>query len=142
MDTTFKEFLDTYIEAWRNSSLTELKNFISKDYKAREITGGEIVDFGYEESISGWEQGFHFVKENDAEWDLHVISILPLRKDEIMVTIAATLIIKGERIETANLFFQTFQKNSLNEWALIRSYIEAGIPNVFLNNFQINNYVE
>ncbi len=139
MDTIFQEFLDTYIAAWRNSSLNELKNCISKDYKAREITGGEVVDFGYDESISGWEQGFHFVKENDAEWELDIKSVLPLRKDEILVIISATIVIQGKRIETANLFFQTFKKNSLNEWALVRSYIEAGIPHVYLNDFQLNN---
>ena len=138
----FKKFLDTYIEAWRSSSLTELKNCISKDYKAREISGGEIDDFGYEQSINGWEQGFQFVKENGAEWEVQVMSMLPLRKDEFLVIISATMVIQGNRIETANLFFQTFKRNSIDEWALVRSYIEAGIPNEFLKNFQLNNYVK
>ena len=142
MDTIFQEFLDTYIEAWKNSSLTELKTCISKDYKAREITGGEVVDFGYEESISGWEQGFHFVKENDAEWDLQIMSIFPIRKDEFLVIISATIVIQGKRIETANLFFQTFKRNNMEEWSLVRSYIEAGIPSIFLNNFHLNNFVK
>lgn len=41
------------------------KNIIehSEDYKASEITGGKIIDFGYAESIEGWEQGFNFVKK-------------------------------------------------------------------------------
>ena len=142
MNNIFQEFLDTYIATWRNSSLTELKNFISKDYKAREITGGEIVDFGYEQSISGWEQGFHFVKENDAQWDLQIMSIFPIRKDEFLVIISATIVIQGKRIETANLFFQTFKRNSMDEWSLVRSYIEAGVPYVFLNNFHLNNFVK
>jgi hypothetical protein len=34
-----------------------LKNLISQDYEAKEITGGDIVYFGYEESLDGWEQG-------------------------------------------------------------------------------------
>ena len=142
MDNTFQKFLDMYIDIWRNSSLDELKDLISKDYKAREITGEELVDFGYEESINGWEQGFNFVKENDAEWDLQVISILPLREDEMMAIISATLVIQGTRIDTANLFFQTFKKDSMNKWQLVRSYIEAGIPNVYINQLQLKSYVD
>jgi hypothetical protein len=132
MDSTFRQFLDMYIDVWRNSSLTALKDFISVDYKAREITGGEIVDFGYEESISGWEQGFHFVKENNAQWLVNVISILPLRVDETLVILSATMILEGELLKTANLFFQTFKGNSNGDWKLVRSYIEAGIPNEML----------
>ena len=142
MDNTFQKFLDMYIDIWRNSSLDELKDLISKDYKAREITGEELVDFGYEESINGWEQGFNFVKENDAEWDLQVISILPLREDEMMTIISATLVIQGTRIDTANLFFQTFKKDSMNKRQLVRSYIEAGIPNVYINQLQLKSYVD
>ena len=105
-----------------------MKNILSKDYEAREVSEGEISDFGYEESLKGWEQGFKFAKENNAEWNIHVISILPLRETETMAILSATLIVQGKRLETANLFFQTFQKNSKNEWKLVRSYIEAGIP--------------
>lgn len=46
-NNSFRKFLDSYLKVWRNSSLTDMKNIISKDYQAREITGGEIVDFGY-----------------------------------------------------------------------------------------------
>ncbi|WP_245604645.1 hypothetical protein [Paucisalibacillus globulus] len=53
-NNSFRNFLDSYLDVWRNSSLIDLKNIISKDYKAREISDGEIVDFGYEESITGW----------------------------------------------------------------------------------------
>ncbi|MFJ7972602.1 flavoprotein [Psychrobacillus sp. NPDC096389] len=105
-----------------------MKNILSKDYEAREISQGEIVDFGYEESLKGWEQGFKFAKENNAEWNIHVISILPLRETETMAILSTTLIVQGKRLETANLFFQTFKKNSKKEWKLVRSYIEAGIP--------------
>lgn len=60
MQSTFRAFLDTYLKVWRESSIQELKALISPDYKAREITNGEIVDFGYEESIERWESGFAF----------------------------------------------------------------------------------
>lgn len=29
-----------------------------------------------------WEQGFKFVNENDAEWDVDEVSIIPLRDEE------------------------------------------------------------
>ncbi|MFJ5769640.1 hypothetical protein [Psychrobacillus sp. NPDC093180] len=45
-----------------------------------------------------------------------------------MAIISATLVIQGKSLETGNLFFQTFKKNSIHEWKLARSYIEAGIP--------------
>ena len=134
MDNSFSIFLDTYLNAWRTSSLEQLAELISKDYQAREITGGEIDDFGYEESISGWEQGFQFAKENKAQWDIKVISILPLREEETMAILSATLEIQGKRLETANLFFQTFRKDNNTDWKLIRSYIEAGVTLVHTKN--------
>lgn len=130
MNHSFHTFLDTYLSIWNQSSISELKEIISKDYQAREITGGEILDFGYEESISGWGQGFHFVKENGGIWDLKVLSILPLRENETLVIISATIVINGKSLETANVFFQTFRKESTNDWKLIRSYIEAEVMNI------------
>lgn len=138
MHNSFSLFLETYLDIWRNSSLTDLKNLISQEYKAREITGGDIVDFGYEESLNGWEQGFKFAKENNAQWNIKVISLLPLREDENMVILSAALVLQGKSFETANLFFQTFQKNSINDWKLVRSYIEAGIPYVSTNSLLFN----
>jgi hypothetical protein len=123
---SFNSFLDQFLTAWSTSSLEKLQGLISKDYQAREFSRGEILDFGYEESIEGWEQGFRFVKENQAEWQLKTMSTIPLRQDETMVIISATLIIEGNPIETANLFFNTY-KNIGNEWKLVRSYIEAGV---------------
>lgn len=138
MYNSFSIFLDTYLDVWRNSSLIDLKNLISPEYKAREIAGGNIVDFGYEESLDGWEQGFKFANENNAQWSINVISILPLRENETMAILSATLVIQGKGLETANLFFQTFRKNSANDWELVRSYIEAGIPYVSTNNVLFN----
>ncbi|MGA4515747.1 flavoprotein [Solibacillus silvestris] len=136
MDNSFTIFLDTYLDAWRNSSLVDLKELISQTYEAREITGGNIVDFGYVESLNGWEQGFNFAKENNAQWNIRVVSILPLRKDETMAILSATMVIQGESLKTANLFFQTFKKYNQGDWKLVRSYIEAGISlnDVFFNN--------
>ncbi|MGP4108483.1 flavoprotein [Virgibacillus sp. L01] len=127
MDNQFREFFDSFLDILKRSSLEELTYIISNDYKAREISGGEVVDFGYEEAINGWEQGFDFVKENDAQWELNEISILPLRDDETMVIMSATLVIEGKSLETVNLFFETFKRDEDNNWKLVRSYIEAGV---------------
>ncbi|MFI8575491.1 flavoprotein [Rossellomorea aquimaris] len=126
-DHTFRPFLNAFLTVWKRSSLMELEHFISKDYQAREVTGGEISDFGYEESIDGWKQGFHFVKANDAQWEVNEISIIPLREDEIMTILSATIRNQGKSMETANIFFNTFKKINHNEWKLVRSYIEAGV---------------
>lgn len=128
MSANFSHFLDSYIDSWKKSSLQELKSFISTDYQAREFTNGTIVDFGYEESIAGWEQGFKFIQVSDAQWDLTIGPIYNLRENEIMVTIAAGLIINGKPTATGNLFFQTFQASKDDStWKLVRSYIEAGV---------------
>jgi len=127
MDNSFSLFFDTYLEVWRTSSVRNLEKIIAQEYKAREITAGKIVDFGYEESMEGWEQGFHFAKVNNAQWKLKVVSILPLREHETMAIISATLAIDGKTLDTANLFFQTFKKYNNNDWILVRSYIEAGV---------------
>ncbi|HEY4599801.1 MAG TPA: flavoprotein [Cerasibacillus sp.] len=138
MDNSFRQFLDTYLDIWRNSPLTELSQLISKDYKAREITGENIVDFGYEESINGWEQGFNFVKENNAQWILNEISVIPLRIDEKSVILSATMIVQGKSLETSNLFFQTFKKNNFDDWKLVRNYVEVGVLNDNLNRIHFN----
>lgn len=128
MEISFRAFLDTYLHAWRSSSIADFKNMLSVDYQAREITGGEIVDFGYEESIEGWRQGFDFALERQAQWIVTEHSILPLREDEHLVVLSATMLLDGIALETGHLFFQTFKKNSEGSWKLSRSYIEAGIP--------------
>jgi len=119
--------------------LEDLKGFISREYNGREISGGDIVDYGYEESIMGWEQGFHYVKENNAQWKVDVCSVIPLRNDETMVILRAALIIKGKCSETSNLFFDTFKRNEQKDWELIRSYAEAGVPNSYLNQAELTH---
>ena len=138
MENTFRAFLDNYLESWRSSSLDEMKEAISKEYKAREVLDGYIHDFGYEESIKGWEQGFKFAKENNAQWDLKDVAIMPLKENENMVIISASLVCNGKRMETSNLFMQTFRLDEHDNWLLIRSYIEAGIPMSKLNSYQFN----
>lgn len=137
-NNSFRKFLDSYLEVWSNSSLTDLKNIISKDYKAREILGGELVDFGYEESMTGWEQGFNFAKEKENKWDLIEISIVPLREGEVMAILSATLVIGGKKLENISIFFQTFKKQENDEWKLIRSYIETGIPYENVKKIEFN----
>ena len=133
----FRKFLNNYLACWSNSSLVEMKELISPNYQAREITNGEILDFGYNESLNGWEQGFNFVEENEAEWDLNEIYSIPLRKDECLSVISASLVINGKRLDSANLFFQTFKLEHNTDWKLIRSYIEAGIPIGNLSNLHL-----
>ncbi|WP_044338628.1 DUF4440 domain-containing protein [Rossellomorea aquimaris] len=126
-DKTFKPFLDTFLEAWKNSSIRELETFISTDYQAREIRDGEVVDFGYEESIEGWKQGFDFVKKQRADWEIHEVSIIPLKEDEVMAILSATIVMNGKALETCHLFFDTFKKMEDDNWKMVRSYIEAGV---------------
>ncbi|MEH7443811.1 flavoprotein [Bacillus sp. JJ1122] len=126
MELSFNQFHEHYLEVWKTSSLAELKGIISQEYQAREIAGGKVFDFGYEESIRGWEQGFKFVIENNAHWDLKELSRISLREHEVMSIISAQLVIGGKTLETGNLLFQTFAYDF--GWKLVRSYIEAGIP--------------
>lgn len=138
MDSEFKTFVNHYLDAWRTSNFNELSSFISKEYNGREILGGKIVDFGYDESIRGWEQGFQFVRDNNAKWELNKISTIPLRSNEIMVIISATIVTQEGSKSLANLFFQTFKKEDSNEWKLVRSYIEAGIPGENIERIQFS----
>ena len=60
----FQEFLDDFLTSWQNSSLDEIKYKISDSYQAREISSqSELYDFGYEESIQGWDQAFTAFQE-------------------------------------------------------------------------------
>lgn len=127
MEQSFQLFIENFLDAWKNSSLIDLQNFIHIEYKAREVSKGQIMDFGYEQSLIGWEQGFQFVSENNAKWILEQVSTLPLREDERLVIISATLEVDGKQMDTANLFFDTFKMVNDTEWKLVRSYIEAGV---------------
>jgi len=137
VENTFRKFFDRYLKVWRTSSLVELKNLLAVDYKAREVSDGNSVDFEYEESLKNWEQAFNFVKESGAEWDIIEVSVMPLKDDETTVILSVSLMIKGKRLETSDLFMQTFKLEN-NEWKLVRSYIEAGIPLSKMNQMQFN----
>jgi transcriptional regulator of heat shock response len=134
-DHTFRQFFEIFLDAWKHSSIRKLEKLISNEYQAREITGGVIVDFGYEESISGWKQGFAFVNANQAQWEVNEISVIPLRENEILAVLSATIIMDGKTMETMNLFFNTFKKLEGSGWKLIRSYIEAGVPIENVKNY-------
>ncbi len=127
MDQAFHDALHDFYTCWKASSLQGLQKFISEDYKAREISRGEIVDFGYEESIRGWEQGFAYVKGENGSWELEELSVIQIRDDEYLVVVTATIIVNEKSLDTVNLFFDTFKKIH-EEWKLVRSYIEAGVP--------------
>jgi hypothetical protein len=139
MIESFQDFFARYIHAWENLSLDEMRKIISNNYQAREITSNsEIVDFGYEESMDGWEEAFQFVGNTpDSHWIINKITSLPVKENEVMVVLWATLIIEGRSLETANLFFQTFRQEELDQWRLVRSYIEAGVPLDKLQNLKV-----
>ncbi|SDL63662.1 Catechol 2,3-dioxygenase [Sediminibacillus halophilus] len=124
----FEQYLESYLDAWRNFSLEALQKHISNDYQAREARGSEVVDFGYQQSLEGWEQAFKQLKES-AEWVLTVHAKISTGENVAIAIISATLIIEGKPLDTANLFFDVFQRKSKQaEWKMVRSYIEAGIP--------------
>lgn len=124
---TFREFFTYYQEVWETCNFDGMKAIISKDYQAREITQGVCEDFGYEVSLKGWREGFSFVQNNQGQWDLHEIGVIPLGKDEYMGILAASIVIGGKRLQNANVFFETFTYQD-EEWKRVRSYIETGIP--------------
>ncbi|WP_409290297.1 flavoprotein [Peribacillus sp. SCS-37] len=136
MDKSFRNFLDTYLASWRSSNLADLAGIIAEDYQAREIRNGEIVDFGYGESLSGWEQGFKYVLDHNGHWQIAEISTVTLRERERLVIFCVTLVIDGKAIGTGSLFFQTFKQDYMNTWKLIRSYIETGIPAQYVKEIQ------
>lgn len=125
--TPFDEFLARYLRAWRASSLPDIEGMIAPDYRAREHAGGELVDFGFAESVEGWRQGFEDVRQHGAQWQLEVLQRTPLRADEVLVTIRAALKQEGRLVGDANLFVQAFRRADTGAWALVRSYVEAGV---------------
>ncbi|WP_202406376.1 flavoprotein [Pontibacillus yanchengensis] len=136
--STFRESLEHFKQIWRESSLEELKQVMSMDYQAREVRGDEIVDFGYDQSIMGWEQGFDYVGGTEnVEWDIKEVGVLPLKEEECMAILSATIRQDGTSLETANLFFHTFQQNEEGDWKLVRSYIEAGITKENIHSLQV-----
>ncbi|MBD7963962.1 flavoprotein [Fictibacillus norfolkensis] len=126
MRETFDQFYKEYIKSWRNFSIKGIEDVISSKYTAREIRGKDVYDFGYEESIDGWNHAFKELGEKRAVWILKEDVILPLKDDEVMAILWASLIVNDKPIETASLFFQTFSWEN-DSWKLVRSYIEAGL---------------
>ncbi|WP_404451377.1 flavoprotein [Virgibacillus necropolis] len=126
--TNFNDSYESFKKAWGNFSIGDMKGFISKDYAAREVRDGEIVDFGYEESVEGWTQAFDYFSDKVAEWHLNDIGFIPVKDDEMVAILSATLTVDGKTMETANLFFDTFKKTSEDGWLMMRSYIETGVP--------------
>ncbi|WP_226672017.1 nuclear transport factor 2 family protein [Rossellomorea aquimaris] len=123
---SFRAVLDAFLQAWENSSLIELETFISTDYQAREVRDGDIAEFGYEESIEGWKQGFEYVKGNQGAWEIREVAVIPMKDNEFMAVLYATIGMGGTPMETGNLFFDTFKKVE-DGWTLVRSYIETGV---------------
>ncbi|RNA67963.1 flavoprotein [Alteribacter keqinensis] len=79
MEESLKSSIERFVSAWQQSSLEELSHFISSEYQGREMMGGKLVDFEYRECLEGWRQGFQFVRENDAIWDVRVLHSVQIR---------------------------------------------------------------
>ncbi|WP_137789382.1 flavoprotein [Bacillus sp. E(2018)] len=126
MKESFEQFYKMYLDSWRNFSIQSIENVVSPEYSAREIRGKEVYDFGYEESIDGWNHAFKELGEKRAKWILKEAVTFSLKDDEVMAILWASLIVDDQPIETANLFFQTF-KMEKDSWKLVRSYIETGL---------------
>ncbi len=128
--TDFHSFIGEYLSNWKQGNTDYMREVISKDLQAREIREGEAVDFGYEESVQGWAGAFNYFADQDMEWVLTPQSIISLKEDEKMAIVRAAPIIEGKLVPSSNLFFNTFKQDpTLNEWKLVRSYIETGVPN-------------
>ncbi|MFC0237285.1 flavoprotein [Fictibacillus phosphorivorans] len=126
MRETFNQFYKEFIKSWSTFSIKGIEDVISSKYTAREIRGKDVYDFGYEESIDGWNHAFKELSEKQATLILKEDVIITLKDDEVMAILWAPLIIDDKPIETASLFFQTFRWEN-DCWKLVRSYIEAGI---------------
>ncbi|MFD2210504.1 flavoprotein [Virgibacillus halophilus] len=133
MGNDFRNALEQYKKAWCHFSLERLDHFIAADYQAREIRDGEIVDFGYEESIKGWREAFAQLEHQNAEWVIKEIAVFSLKEDEVMAVLYATLKIDGNPMKAGNLFFETFKRDCLGRWKRIRSYVETGVQFERLN---------
>ncbi|WP_166000188.1 flavoprotein [Bacillus sp. Cs-700] len=134
----FQEFLDDFLSSWQNSSLDEIKVKISDSYQAREISSqSELYDFGYDESIEGWDQAFKAFKNDGSTWVLKKLTVTPLRRNEMLAIIFASIEVDGKQSETGNVFFNTFRKEVQGNWKLVRSYIEAGIPGENVKAFDL-----
>lgn len=130
VQTDFHSFLDEYLSNWKQGKTDFMREVISKKFIAREIRDGEPTDYGYEESVEGWAGAFHYFADMDMEWVLTPQSIIPIHENEKVAIIRAAPIIEGKLVPSSNLFFNTFQWNTeTNEWKLVRSYIETGLPN-------------
>ena len=46
------------------------------------------------------------------------------------------MVINGKLLDTGNLFIDTFKMVNNQEWKLVRSYIEAGVPIDHINGFK------
>ncbi|WP_347551735.1 flavoprotein [Pseudalkalibacillus hwajinpoensis] len=136
----FQEFLDSFLTSWENSSLEEVTYVISESYQAREVSSqSEVVDFGYKESIEGWKQAFKSFKKDKTTWELTELAVNPLRRNEMLAIIWASISVDGNQSETGSVFFDTFRKGTQGNWKLVRSYIEAGIPRENVTEFQMKD---
>ncbi|MDQ0483738.1 flavoprotein [Guptibacillus hwajinpoensis] len=124
----FQEFLDDFLTSWHNCSLDDMKYIINDTYQAREVSSqSELYDFGYEESIEGWDQAFTAFKNDESSWVLKKLAVTPIRRNEMLAIIFATIESNGKQSDTGNVFFNTFRKGAEGNWKLVRSYIEAGV---------------
>lgn len=127
----FSTFYESFKDRARSQDLAFLKETIAEDLIAREIRDGEVVDYGYEESIEGWKQAFDHFENMDMTWVYTDHSMTQTKDKEWIVSFWVSIVLDGEPIPNSNLFFDTFQQTD-EGWKLIRSYIESGVQNPHL----------
>ncbi|WP_226585537.1 hypothetical protein [Halobacillus litoralis] len=122
----FKTFFEQFKERAGRQDLNYLKETISEDLQAREIRNGEVVDYHFEDSISGWKQAFDYFAEKDMEWIYTDHSFIQLCDDEWLAAFWVSIYLEGKLLESSNLFFNSYRYEN-DHWKLIRTYIEAGV---------------
>ncbi|WP_079477254.1 hypothetical protein [Halobacillus salinus] len=125
---SFYSFFDAFKKRASEHDLDFLKETIHKDFAAREVRDGEMVDYGYAESVEGWRQAFDYFADQDMEWIYTDHSVTQIKENEWLAAFWVSIVLDGDLLPTSNLFFDTFRYED-GTWKLVRSYIEAGVRN-------------
>ncbi|MDZ5713289.1 hypothetical protein [Jeotgalibacillus haloalkalitolerans] len=118
--------IEAFIEAWKDSSISRLTDFIHPQYQAREIRNGQAEDFGYEESVKGWSDAFQSLSSGINEWIIEERARYKLNNTETTVVLWVTVKTEADTQLSGSLFFETFREKD-GQIKLVRSYIETGV---------------
>lgn len=131
--TEFQSFFKQYQQAWNGGDAKKLVGLFSKDLQVREAhAGNDISDWGYEQSLSGWQQAFDAYGSQGPKWHFHEVTVNQVSDDEVMAVFWVTFELNGKLTSGANFFVETFRRE-IEGWRLYRSYSEAGIPKKYVS---------